>query len=61
MNLKVDNMQGPQLRALSQYLEMEKHAKVGIITKEGLPPKLRRGDDDRKDATTKAEGTTGTM
>jgi hypothetical protein len=60
-NLKVDNVQGPRVRALSQYLEMEKCTKVGIITKEGLPPKPRQGDGDRKDATTKAVGTTGTM
>jgi hypothetical protein len=40
---------------------MEKRAKVEIITKEGLPPKPRQGDDGCKDATTKAVGTTGTM
>jgi hypothetical protein len=38
---------------------MEKYAKVGIITKEELPPEPRRGNDDHKDATTKAVGTTG--
>jgi hypothetical protein len=40
---------------------MERHAKIGIITKEGLPPKPRQGDDDRKDMTTKTVGITGTM
>jgi hypothetical protein len=62
MNLiKADNVEGPQVRTLSQYLEMERHAKIGIITKEGLPLKLRQGDNDCKDVTTKTVGITGTM
>jgi hypothetical protein len=56
--IKADNVEGPRVRTLSQYLAMERHAKIGIIAKEGLPPKPRRGDDDRKDMTTKMVGIT---
>jgi hypothetical protein len=59
--IKVDNVEGPRVRTLSQYLEMERHAKIEIITKEGLPRKPKRGDDNRKDTTTKTVGITGTM
>jgi hypothetical protein len=41
MNLKVDNVEGPRVRVLSQYLKAEKCMKEGIITKEGLSLKPR--------------------